>query len=125
MVEFLLVGVGGAIGSVARYGVWRLIEPRGSSFTWATFLVNITGSFVLGLIVGLLAGRLDERIRALFFFGLLGGFTTFSTFTVDTVALWRAGLHQTAVVNVLFSVFAGIVAAYVGLLAGDALNQGL
>ena len=117
-----MVGLGGALGTMARYGVWRALPNQPGSFTVATFAVNVIGSFVLGLLVGLLFGRLTMRVQALFFVGVLGGFTTFSTFTVDTVALFRAGAGTTAVLNVVLSVGVGLVVAAAGIYLGESLN---
>lgn len=117
-----MVGVGGAVGSIARYGMWKLIPPAPGAFTWATFTVNMVGSFALGLLVGLLMGRLDDRIRLIFFLGLLGGFTTFSTFTVDTVVMLRTGVPGSAIVNVAMSVGVGLLLAALGLWIGESLN---
>jgi CrcB protein len=122
LANLLWVGVGGAAGSVARYLVWIVVAPRSSGFPWATFAVNITGSFALGLLAGVLAGRLDPVVRFALFFGVLGGYTTFSTFTVDTVELLRVGEWVPAVSNVVLSVGLGLAAAWLGVLLGESLN---
>lgn len=122
MTEFLMVGLGGALGSMARFGVWRAIPSEPGAFTWAIFGVNTVGSFLLGLAVGLLIGRLEDRVRLFFFIGVLGGFTTFSTFMVDTVELFRAGVTGGAIANVLLSVGVGLLLATLGLLIGESFN---
>lgn len=122
MQEFLWVGAGGAAGSMARYWVWQVVAPRSGGFPWATMVVNLTGSFLLGFLAGILAGRLDPTVRFAVFFGVLGGYTTFSTLTVDTVELLRVGEAASAAANVAISLIAGLAAAWAGVLAGEALN---
>ena len=123
MRAFLLVGGGGAIGSMARYWVWTLVAPRSAGFPWATMVVNLSGSLVLGLLAGVLADRLDDAIRYAVFFGLLGGYTTFSTFSVDTVELMRVGeTFPAAMTNIVIAVLGGIAAAWLGILIGEAIG---
>jgi CrcB protein len=124
MQEFLWVGAGGAAGSMARYWVWKVVAPRSGGFPWATMAVNLSGSFLLGFLAGILAGRLDPTVRFAVFFGVLGGYTTFSTLTVDTVELLRVGEAPSAAANVLISLTAGLAVAWAGVLAGEALNPG-
>ena len=123
MQEFFWVGAGGAAGSMARYWVWKVVAPRSAGFPWATMAVNLTGSFLLGLLAGVLAGRLDPVVRFAVFFGVLGGYTTFSTFTVDTVELARIGEWAPAISNVVGSVVLGLGAAWIGVIVGEALNS--
>ncbi len=118
--DLFWVGAGGAVGSALRYLVWRFVGSS-SSFPWATVLVNVAGSFVLGLLAGLYAGRVGPTMRLALFFGLLGGFTTFSTFTSETVVLIRTGSASVAVANVAVSLVVGITAAFVGVLLGEQL----
>lgn len=125
LANLLWVGLGGAIGSVARYLVWTVIAPRSVGFPWATFAVNLSGSFLLGLLAGILAGRLDPVVRFAVFFGVLGGYTTFSTFAVDAVELARVGEWAPAVASVALSVGLGIGAAWLGIVAGEALNPSM
>ena len=118
--EVIWVGAGGAIGSALRYLTWRAFGGAGP-FPWATVLVNITGSFLLGLLAGLYAGRLSPTMRLGLFFGFLGGFTTFSTFTSETVVLARTGSAALAFGNVAVSVVVGLTAAFIGVLLGEQL----
>ena len=103
--SLLQVALGGAIGSSLRYlsnvGAMRWIGP---GFPWATLFVNILGSFVMGLIVELLAQRGGHQYAPLLMTGILGGFTTFSAFSLDTMAIWQRGDHALAVVYVAASV---------------------
>jgi CrcB protein len=121
MRAFFLVGAGGAIGSMARYWVWTVVAPRSAGFPWATMAVNLTGSLALGFLAGILAGRLDDTVRFSIFFGVLGGYTTFSTFSVDNVELLRVGEVVPAVANVTIAVVGGLLTAWVGISAGEAL----
>lgn len=114
------VGAGGAVGSALRYIVWRVFSSSGG-FPWATLFVNIAGSFVLGLLAGLYAGRVNPTIRLAVFFGFLGGFTTFSTFTSETVVLARTGSASLAFGNLALSIVVGLAAALIGVLLGEQL----
>src|SRR5688500_7126145 len=117
---WLAVAVGGAIGSVARHGVNLVVHTR---FPLGTVIVNLLGCLVIGLLAGLLA---SERIamranwREFVFVGLLGGFTTFSTFGLDTFLLARTQSASQAAMNVAVQVIGGLVAVWLGYLAGAA-----
>ena len=84
-------------------------------------LVNVAGSFLLGFLAGLYAGRVSPTMRLGLFFGFLGGFTTFSTFTSETVVLARTGSAALAFGNVALSVVVGLTAALIGVLLGEQL----
>ena len=109
---WLMVAVGGAMGSVARYGVAMTIARWfGSPVPMATALVNVAGCAVAGLLMGLVAGgrlalTLDQR--ALIFTGILGGLTTFSGFGMDTLLLVQQGRTAVALTNIVIQVAAGI-----------------
>ena len=113
-----LVGLGGALGSMARYGVSGLLT-RGD-FPWGTFAVNFTGTFLLAAVyfASLDRGYLSPELRSLLFIGLFGGYTTFSTFGLETTALLREGQAVLAGVNVFLN--AGLCLA--GAVAGAALG---
>lgn len=109
--KFLVVAVGGALGSMARYGISHaagLLLP--TSFPYGTFLVNAIGCFVFGLIVGFAEGRgtLTPGARLFWLVGVLGGFTTFSSYAYDTVALARGGSLPLAFVNTAGQVVVGL-----------------
>lgn len=121
---YLLVGVGGFLGANARYVLARwiglLVDTR---FPLGTFVVNVTGSFALGLVATLvfqrMAGSSDE-VRLAVGVGFLGAFTTFSTFGLETHALFEDGSWVTAVANVVASVVVCLVAVRAGVLLARA-----
>lgn len=121
---YLLVAVGGATGSVLRLAVGRAaIHLLGPGTIWGTFFVNVTGSFALGLFLAwaLQKGEVSADFRAMIAIGLLGGYTTFSTLSYDTIRLLEAGEIARAGVNIAASLVVGLVAAFAGILAGRAL----
>ncbi len=115
------VALGGAIGASARYltGVAsiRLIGP---GFPWATLVVNILGSFLMGVLVVVLAHKSGTRMAPFLMTGLLGGFTTFSAFSLDALTLFERGQVWTAAAYVAGSV----VLSLAGIVAGLALSRG-
>jgi CrcB protein len=115
--------LGGALGAPARYLVDGWIEPRVAGvFPWGTVVVNVTGSFVLGVVTGLaLYHGLGDVPRAAIATGFCGAYTTFSTFSYETVLLLETGEHRRAVANAFGSVAAGLVAAGLGLAITAAL----
>jgi fluoride exporter len=118
MLNLVYVGVGGLIGSIGRYlvaGAVYQIFPN-SYFPIGTTFVNILGCFLIGFISGLVEVRnlLSPEMRIFLLIGLLGGFTTFSTFSFETVALLRDGIFLTALANVLIQVVIGISAVWLG-----------
>jgi CrcB protein len=116
----LLVAAGGAVGSVARYqtGVWAL-RLFGPGTPWAgTFTVNVVGGFLMGLLVGVLAlrgGADQDRWRLLIAVGVLGGFTTFSSFSLDASVMIQRRAWDVALAYALASVVLSIGALFVGL----------
>jgi len=119
--RYLLVGTGGFLGAIARYavGVWCETFWR-RDFPLATFLVNITGCFILGLFLTLAAERLpiDPRLRLFVATGFVGAYTTFSTFEYETQRLTTTGAFGWALVNVLASVAIGFLAVRLGVQLG-------
>ena len=117
------VAAGGAIGSALRYGVAVWLSPRGGDgFPWHTLAVNVTGAFLLGLLMSIAAGRAGWESWQLFAgVGLLGGFTTFSTFSVETLRLIENGMAGAAVANVAGSVALGLGAATLGIFIGRSI----
>lgn len=121
----LLVAVGGALGSVARYGVTQFagaILP--ASFPFGTFLVNAIGCALFGLIAGAgeARGLLTPAVRAFCFVGVLGGFTTFSSYGYDSFALARGSAWGLALANTVGQVVVGLGAVAVGVWVGKSLG---
>jgi CrcB protein len=123
---WLMVALGGAAGSLLRYAVGRLaIAYLGPSTVLGTFLVNVTGSFVLGLLITLALERapvaLNSRLLLLIGVGLLGSYTTFSTFSVESIRLIESGYMVRAGLSILGNVALSLGAAYLGILLGRAI----
>src|SRR4051812_40165086 len=123
--KMLLVAAGGAVGSMARYqiGAWVLARTETWAFPLGTFLVNVLGCLVAGVLIGVAEyrGFLTLELRLLLFTGFLGGFTTFSAFGVETVALIERGAWSVAIAYVLASVACGIAALFGALKLAGAL----
>ena len=120
---WLAIAIGGALGSVARHGVNHLVHIRWltTRFPVGTVVVNVAGCFAIGLLAGLLAAdriTLKAHWREFVFVGLLGGFTTFSTFGLDTFLLSRTHSAGQAAINVAAQVVGGLVAVWVGYQIG-------
>ena len=117
----LLVFAGGGAGAVARYGVHLAsVRAFGPAFPVGTLSVNVIGSFLMGLAVAWLMGRtgtIIEELRLFLAVGLLGGFTTFSTFSLDAVRLWQAGEGGMAALYIGLSVVLSITGLVAGLAA--------
>lgn len=111
-----LVALGGAIGSVARYLV-NISVPRllGHGFPYATMLVNVLGSFLMGVLVVVLAMKSGNRFAPFLMTGVLGGFTTFSAFSLDAAKLWEAGQGGAAAGYVIGTVGLGLGALFAGM----------
>jgi len=109
----LLVALGAAVGAPLRYLLDRAVQARHDSvFPWGTFTVNVTGSFILGCVAG---AALSSPFFALLGTGFCGALTTYSTFGYETVRLARSGSSLYALFNVVLSVAAGLLAAWLGL----------
>lgn len=123
LVTILAVAVGGFIGAPSRFLVDRRISDHwGSDFPLGTFVINVTGSLVLGLVAGLsLAGHLPAGWKALLGTGFCGGFTTFSTWSFETVRLFEEGEYFQAGLNTVLSLAVGLAGAGAGLAVGLAL----
>lgn len=116
MTTWLLILVGAAAGAAARWYVDAAVQARHDSvFPWGTFTVNVTGSFLLGVLLGVsLEGDELTRLVALVGTGFCGAFTTFSTFSYESVILAEDGASRVAVLNVGASVVVGMAAAFAG-----------
>lgn len=113
--NLILVSIGGGLGSAFRYLAGLLIS-RQDGFPTATFIVNIIGSFVIGLLIARLLQSPNETIRLLLIVGFCGGFTTFSAFSAETFQLLQNGSFATALLYVLGSVLLGLLAMASGYL---------
>ncbi|HSM97066.1 MAG TPA: fluoride efflux transporter CrcB [Rhizomicrobium sp.] len=114
----LAVGVGGGLGALLRYFVAGAIQSAAwPGYPWGIFVVNITGGFVMGLIVELSALRINltPEMRAFLTTGILGGYTTFSTFSLDSVLLIERGNYGSAAFYIVGSTLLSILALFAGL----------
>jgi CrcB protein len=124
VLQILAIAGGGALGALGRFfvsnGVYRLL---GRDFPWGTLAVNTLGSFVMGLLFVLLLDRLATapELRSALLVGFLGAFTTFSTFSMETLVLVDEGFLGRAFLNVLISVLACLLACWLGVLLGRSL----
>ena len=119
-----LIAAGGALGAASRYLVDGWVSRwTAGELPWGTFAVNITGSFVLGLLFAVTVEKqlLPVSIRGPVMIGFIGAYTTFSTLMLESWRLWEDGAVALAVGNLLLSVVAGILAVFVGLTLGRAL----
>ncbi len=118
MINLLLVGLGGALGSVARYlaSGWVQTITRSIDFPFGTLAVNVFGCFVIGFLAQLAdtRGIFTSQARAFIFTGILGGFTTFSSFGNETLNLARAGQTWSAFANLGANVITGLLAVWLG-----------
>ena len=117
MMKILLVFIGGGLGAVSRFLVTTALAGKLGNFPLGTLTANFFGSLLMGLALGLLAGRFDS-IRLFVAVGFLGGFTTFSSFSAETLALIQNGQIFAATANILVSVVAGLMACAAGLKIG-------
>ncbi|MBI5834003.1 MAG: fluoride efflux transporter CrcB [Armatimonadetes bacterium] len=121
LVTSLWVGLGGFLGANARYWLGGWVAQRwGTEFPWGTVLINVTGSFILGLFATLTTERFSAppQLRLLVAIGFVGAYTTFSTFEYETLKLVESGSMMRAVANVVGSVLAGFAAVLIGARLG-------
>jgi CrcB protein len=119
----LWVGAGGFLGASARYWLGAWVQARwGTAFPWATLAINVSGSFLLGLVMAALLERPGAprapELRLLLAVGFLGAYTTFSTFSYETLALLAAARWARALANALGSLLAGLAAVWLGVFLG-------
>ena len=116
---YLLIGMGGFLGCNARYwlGGW-IAERYGTSFPYGTMLINVSGSFVIGFFLVLVSDRfiVHPHWRLFFAIGFLGAYTTFSTFSFETLALFQQRSFFLALTNMVGSVMLGQIAALIGVI---------
>jgi CrcB protein len=124
MLQILAIAGGGALGAVARFGVSTgVYRWLGRDFPWGTLAVNVLGSFAMGLLFVLLLERalLPPEVRATVLIGFLGAFTTFSTFSLETLALVEQGEPARALLNIAASVLLCLLACWGGILSARLL----
>lgn len=124
MTKYLMIGIGGFAGAIARFWLGGYVSNRmGTRFPWGTFVINISGSFVIGLIVTVLAERThwSPNWRYLVPIGFIGAYTTFSTFEFETFQSLQDGQWLMAALNVGLSVVLGFIAVWCGVIAGRAI----
>ena len=118
MAVILFVGAGGFLGAILRYlfGLWVQNLPSQPAFPYGTMMVNVLGCLIMGVLGGLVEGRnlFSPGVRAFLIVGLLGGFTTFSTFGYQTMQLARDGELAAAFANVTLQVGLGLAAVWIG-----------
>ena len=118
----VLVFVGAGIGGVARYGVGHMLGWPGAAFPWATLLINVSGSLLITVFAGMMEARgLAPQWQALLTIGFCGGYTTFSAFSLETLAMLQSGHWERALAYALASVLLCVLAAFAGLQLGAAL----
>jgi CrcB protein len=125
MNKYLLIGAGGFLGSIARFWVGSYIGNRlGMRFPFGTVAINISGSFLIGLIVTLIAQRAHWNANWSFLIpiGFIGAYTTFSTFELETLRTFQEGETLLAFLNVILSVVLGFVAVWLGMVTGRTIG---
>jgi len=118
MLKYILLATGGAIGTILRYSMsgltYRIVN---SVFPWGTIVVNLTGSFAIGLLWGFFEiQNISSNMRNFIFIGILGGFTTFSTYALESLNLFRDGEIKLAMTNLLISNICGLLLVFAGFI---------
>lgn len=124
MLKYLMVGVGGALGSIARFWLGSYIGERmGTRFPYGTLVINVTGSFLIGVVFAILAARTtwSANWRYLIPIGFIGGYTTFSSFEYEAFRTIQDGQLGLGLLYVVVSVIAGFIAVWGGMMAGRAI----
>jgi CrcB protein len=115
--SYLIVFLGAGLGGMLRHGINRVALAIGSTFPWNTLGINITGCIVMGMTAGWFAfkGETSQGMRLFLTTGILGGYTTFSAFSLDAALLWERGQERAAVAYVATSVIASLIGVFAGL----------
>lgn len=123
--HFIFVFLGAGLGGVLRYSIANSIHQwLGRDFPYGTIFVNVSGCFLMGFLFMFLLNKFDggsQSLRSLLLIGLLGGYTTFSTFSIETIHLFENGAWGSAVLNIIISITLCIVATWFGVIGGKYL----
>lgn len=121
MKQLLLVFLGGGIGSVLRFLIGKQFTFDSFSFPWATFIVNLLGSFIIGTVFGymLVKGKLSNELLVFLVAGFCGGFTTYSAFAYESISLLKAGQTNLFLSYVLSSVLVGFFCVWLGYMVAE------
>ena len=119
-IAFLYVATGGALGSVLRFWLGGIVGDKAGAAVWGTLFVNVAGSFLIGLAAAL--GKDHAFTRHFVMAGVMGGFTTFSTFSLQTLDLFRDGSTGLALANIALSIALCLLGVWLGSLAGRSLS---
>ena len=123
--NIIIIAVGGAIGTISRFGLNKLFfDPSGAN-TLSTFIANSTGSFILGFLIAYISMKPEwpPEIKLFLSIGILASYTTFSTFTVSTIYMIENGELIKALINVSASILVGLIAAYLGIILGRSIGS--
>lgn len=115
--QFVLVGLGGALGSMLRYAT-SLVTSKyyTNTFPVATLITNILGCFLIGMLIGYFSKNSNQSLQLLLVTGFCGGYTTFSTFSAENIALWQSQNYPSLIIYTLGSVIIGCFAVWLGLM---------
>ena len=116
MQQVILIFLGGGLGSICRYGLGRCISNHASGFPLSTFFANVLSCLILGIVLALsLKTSISDSTRLMLVTGFCGGFSTFSTFSNETLQLLQSGAHFVALSNIFFSLIVCMVSIYLGM----------
>lgn len=121
---YLWIGLGGLVGTFARFGLQTLMRHQSTEFPWGTLIVNVTGSFAIGFLVRYGAGTagLSEELRAGLMIGFCGAYTTFSTYSLETLTLLQTGFYGRATAYAVGSVLLALGSTALGMAAATKLG---
>jgi len=116
MIAYLWVFIGGGLGSICRFGISQMVDSSNTSFPWGTFFANAISCIILGYLLGIMLKEPHSTMwRLLLTTGFCGGFSTFSTFSGETLLLFQNGQHVYAMLNIAGSISIGLCCIFIGL----------
>ncbi|MBK16291.1 MAG: fluoride efflux transporter CrcB [Chloroflexi bacterium] len=123
--NIIIIAVGGAIGTISRFGLNQLFLDQNGGNTISTFIANSTGSFILGFLIAYISLKPEwpPEIKLFLSIGILASYTTFSTLTVSTIYMIENGEIIKALINVSGSILVGLIAAYLGIILGRSVGN--